>query len=284
MFGSTSLAIVLGALAAIATPVDIITPRRCGTVATSEQVAAAEKHFQEHKLASPDRAQATTVQVAWHVIASNTSLAGGYIPDSQIADQISVINKAYAPAGISFVLANTSRTINSDWFENAGPDSDEQDNMKSTLRQGGAQVLNIYSVGFLGGTGYGLLGYATFPSSYITSPKDDGIVIHYASVPGGSYTNYNLGHTVTHESGHWFGLYHTFQGGCDAGDFVADTPAEDTPTAGCPASRDSCPDDAGLDPIHNFMDYSYDSCMTEFTPGQIARMGDQVGTYRALLL
>ena len=32
----------------------------------------------------------------------------------------------------------------------------------------------------------------------------------------------------------------------------------------------------------NFMDYSYDSCMTEFTPGQIARMKSQLSTYRGV--
>ena len=67
--------------------------------------------------------------------------------------------------------------------------------MKKALRVGNATTLNLYSVGFVSGSGAGLLGYATFPSSYATAPKDDGVVFLYSSVPGGTKTNYNLGRT-----------------------------------------------------------------------------------------
>jgi hypothetical protein len=62
---------------------------------------------------------------------------------------------------------------------------------------------------------------------------------------------------------------------------VADTPAEATPAFECPAGRDSCPGQPGDDPIYNFMDYSYDPCMNEFTVGQSARMDAAWGLFRA---
>src|SRR3954465_16029046 len=83
---------------------------------------------------------------------------------------------------------------------------------------------------------------------------------------------YDEGKTVTHEAGHWLNLEHTFFGGCNAkGDFVDDTPAQRGPSSGCPVGADTCRE-AGVDPIHNYMDYSYDSCYWEFTPGQTQRM------------
>ena len=72
--------------------------------------------------------------------------------------------------------------------------------MKNQLGLGGANTLNVYNVGFVSGSGAGLLGYATFPSSYSSNPKNDGGVMLYPSVPGGTAAPYNLGSTLTHET------------------------------------------------------------------------------------
>ncbi|HKX84553.1 MAG TPA: zinc metalloprotease, partial [Pyrinomonadaceae bacterium] len=249
---------------------------------TMEQIVDMERDFFERRekriteLGFADDVTGGTINVYFHVINKGTGIANGDVPSSQITSQINVLNAAYAPWGWSFNLVATTRTTNATWYT-AGYNSSAESQMKNALRQGTADDLNIYS----NNMGGGLLGWATFPSSYNSQPKMDGVVLLYSSLPGGSAVPYNLGDTGTHEVGHWMGLYHTFQGGCNgSGDSVSDTPAERSPAYGCPSGRDSCRNKAGLDPITNFMDYTDDACMDRFSAGQDSRMDSMFTTYR----
>jgi len=218
-----------------------------------------------------------TIQVYVHTITNTTG--AGAMSSQMIDDQIAVLNGAYNKAGWKYVLKSVDVTANNDWFV-MEPGTAAEKSAKTTLRKGTAQDLNLYTANI----GGGLLGWATFPKDYASSPSMDGVVILYTSFPGGSATNYNEGDTVTHEVGHWMGLYHTFQGGCrqiGGGDGVTDTPAEKEANYGCPGVVDSCPDQPGNDPTTNFMDYVYDSCMLEFTQGQFDRITDEFSAYRA---
>lgn len=289
MFGSTFVALLLGVSSVLGSPLVsnvTISFTRCGTSISDEKLVAAEAHFKANQIGKEAfahldfaAAAAAAIPVYFHVIQADDTLDGGNIPDSQIADQIDVLNDGYASAGLTFELVETTRTTNAQWFNDIDDVSPFQTTMKKQLRQGGRDALNVYTVGF---TNSGLLGYATFPSDYSRNPSDDGVVIRYSSLPGGSAATYDEGKTLTHEVGHWVGLYHTFQGGCrGAGDQVSDTAPEASPASGCPVGRDTC-SGGDVDPIHNFMDYSIDSCMTEFTPGQITRFTSQLRTYRGI--
>jgi hypothetical protein len=249
---------------------------RCASHIDRDTAAAIEREVRDH-MAQLDKVAVTggIINVYFHVIRRGAGISNGDIPQSWIDSQMNVLNGAYAPWGWSFRLVSVDRTTNSSWFT-AGPDTSAEASMKNALRRGTADDLNIYT----SSPGGGLLGWATFPSWYSSYPKDDGVVLLYSSLPGGSAAPYNLGDTATHEVGHWMGLYHTFQGGCStSGDYVSDTPAERSAAYGCPTGRNTCAS-SGFDPIRNFMDYTDDSCMNTFSAGQDARMDAQFTTYR----
>jgi hypothetical protein len=219
------------------------------------------------------QATTTVVPTFFHII---TDGSNGDKTDEDIQVQLDVINEAFASHGFSFTLEGITRTDNSAWYSDT---ENEEFYMKQALRQGGSDTLNVYLANL-----QNYLGWAYFPYIYADYPVYDGVVILTETIPGGIYgPAYSEGDTLTHEVGHWLGLYHTFDGGCDApNDYLSDTPAERVPAYGCPHGRDTCqgPGFEGLDPIYNFMDYTHDSCMDTFTTGQGERMNAMWDIYR----
>lgn len=233
---------------------------------------------------TPGKPTAGTIDVYFHVITKTDGT--GQVSQQTIDSQMFVLNETFGggltgPAydtGFRFRLAGVTRTTNDAWFDQK-TFADEVA-MKSALKAGGSDDLNIYST-----SADVYLGWAYYPS--ITASQQygvlDGVVLDYGTLPGGGIANYNLGYTATHEVGHYLGLPHTFEQGCIGhGDYVDDTPYMSVPTSGCPAdgTKDTCTRGTGTDPIHNFMDYSYDICYTEFTQGQTERMQKQFAHWR----
>ncbi len=248
---------------------------RCGayqpTVEEVEYFEAETQQLLQNLVLAPEASGTVNIPIAFHVITKNGE---GNVPQSMLDEQLNVLNAAYANSPYRFYQGSLDYTENATWFD-AKPDTTAEQSMKSSLAIDPAHNLNFYTT-----SGGGYLGWATFPSYYDESDTRHGVVILHSSLPGGASAPYDEGDTATHEIGHFLGLYHTFQGGCSGGDQVSDTNPEKDPVFGCPSSNTSC---STPDPIHNYMDYTDDVCMYEFTSGQIYRMMDQVSVYRPSL-
>lgn len=226
-----------------------------------------------------------TVPTYFHVISSKPK--DGQITQKMADDQVAALNKAYSRAGFQFELKGTDFTVDDAW---AIGETDADTTMKKKLRKGPYGALNIYFQTDLTGN---VLGRCTLPSDLGSGDAardpsnfaDDGCNVQANTMPGGTSLGYDQGMTAVHETGHWMGLLHTFEGyDCDGeGDMIDDTPAQAESTDGCPdkaPAKDTCPGKDGVDDIHNYMDYSIDKCYEGFTKGQIARMVSMWDMYR----
>ncbi|EKG18762.1 hypothetical protein MPH_03988 [Macrophomina phaseolina MS6] len=258
--------------------------QKCGTVEPSTAVFEIAREQQlrgKSKLNARQQREGLTIPTYFHVVESQER--NGSITEQMLTDQLSVLQQTFAPHNISFTLLGTTFTVNDSWAAVI-----QHADMSASLRRGGYDTLNMYFQTGMAGVPDGITGWCNFPvsdpinetlngTSYFVF---DGCHVNPDTMPGGAGGGYqgrdNAGKTATHETGHWLGLFHTFDGfDCGGeGDMIADTPAQSEATRGCPLSppKDSCPELEGVDPIHNYMDYSSDECKTEFTPQQVDRM------------
>ncbi|MCB9898525.1 MAG: hypothetical protein H6825_11015 [Planctomycetes bacterium] len=227
-----------------------------------------------------------SIPVVWHVI--TTKSGGGNVTDTAIQQNMQVLNedfRAFAgslgadgtDARIEFTLAGITRTKSNSWYNDQGT-------YWNSLAWDTTRYLNIYT-----NSAGGNLGYAYVPSGGgVVGQPWDGVRLYWAAVgkPSPYGAPYHLGRTATHEVGHYLGLYHTFDGGCatasspgcyTSGDLICDTNSEAAPQGSGSCSSSSC---GTPNPTDNYMDYSDDACMTEFTQDQARRMRCTLANFR----
>ena len=224
---------------------------------------------------------AATVPVYFHVV---TDGAIGRLTQAQINAQITVLNRTFAgreggaTSGFSFQLAGVTRTDNADWFY-ANPGGVAEHSMKDTLRQGGPTPSTTTrrrratsSAGHTCRRSRRSRARPTSTASWSTGSRCRARRRPMRAVRPGR-DGHARGGPLAQPRAHLLPrlqLGRRLRGGHPAG--------EDA-DVGCPAGKDTC-SAPGLDPIHNYMDYSFDSCYTQFTPGQVQRMRDAWLFYR----
>ncbi len=209
---------------------DATAPLRCATRPVSE----AEKDLVDMVVASelPQRgveelAGKITIPVAFHIVRKKNGEFD--VTDQQVDDQMAVLSDSFSSKGFKFKLREIIRHDHNR-FASKCLDLGVERSFKRKHAVDPATTLNVYTCRPTDS----ILGYAWFPNDWGDEADPmHGVVIHYASMPGGAFARFNEGDTLTHEVGHYLGLYHTFQGGCTGlGDRVDDTPAEGVPTEG----------------------------------------------------
>mmetsp|Transcript_11541 Transcript_11541/g.34645 ORF Transcript_11541/g.34645 Transcript_11541/m.34645 type:complete len:373 (+) Transcript_11541:342-1460(+) len=245
-----------------------------------EQAAWATAGASEARLLASYGPLVKKIKVYWHVIRTGTSYRQGNLSRGQINRQLAKLNQSFKKANIYFMLAGVDYTTNGGWFQPA-PNGAIDMAMKQRLHRGSMKDFNVYSCVPLNSKGMAIAGYSELPARVTGSPYRDGSVILHTTLPGGTEPQLNLGMTLVHEAGHWLSLQHTFEGGCNfPGDSIGDTAYEAAASTSCTV-KNTCPQQPGMDPIHNPMNYSPDWCMREFSTMQVRAMRKAWYAYRS---
>ncbi|QPG97187.1 hypothetical protein C2857_005926 [Epichloe festucae Fl1] len=177
----------------------------------------------------------------------------------QVQTQMQVLNDSFKKVGFTFLLRDMLRIHHPDWPTN---ETARDESMYRMLHRGDYTSLNVYFVEKV--DDMGALGSATFPISGKCDEHGwfrDGVVMQASAIANSVGDPPRSGKALVHEVGHWCGLLHTHSTSCSGddsgdGDFIDDTPVSIVQLATCEEGLDTCPNQPGLDPIHNHMSYS----------------------------
>ena len=228
----------------------------CGTPTPSqdqiEQIGLAVDEWSNVR--DNERNEMKMVFVAWHIV--HASNGQGNYDDDVAYDAILWLNETFAPHNFAFELDTITRTENDEWFGDWYPNVPGA----ATLNVDPFHYMNVYTADLYGD---GVAGFSFLANTFPAGDYRHSVNMDYRDLAYGN-------DVLTHEAGHHLGLPHTFSSGCNMdGDGISDTPRHlDSQLWSCNENLDSCPNDEGNDPIHNYMTYTSSSCQYEFTLGQ----------------